>query len=391
MSEAENTQQEINLSSESDEKKTEPIEDSFEAIKGESPKSKVPNIFDSQVLETKKNIFANTSRVPEHWQEEKTSNRAKKTEKIRKFIRYFSFGVVTFFIFLYLTFPFGVIKEVLVNKINTEFTKQNLPLRVSLGDISLYRFSGIFLKKVNIINSTEVNTKLTLDTVVARVQFLPLFLGRIVTTLSVEQGKGTIEAEVGFKISELLGNNPQFNVASAQFKIFNLTPIFSHTIAYFKGSKDPGLVLLLPLLAKTTAGGDLSGGVNVENDPQNMKGFINLSLNNGFFHIDDSTLKIPKQTFSEAKIDFKLEGNSVNLGATKFKAEDIGIGLGGKINLADASAGGNVAEVDLDLMMAGEVEKNLGFILPNMLRCKPLNAGILKAKLTGPVSQMACN
>ncbi len=327
------------------------------------------------------------------WNEESTP-KGKRTNRFLRAALYVSLGFCSFIFFLYLTFPYGVLKEVLVSKITESIQKAGYPVRVGIGSLRPNWITGIQAENVIVSNSTDSTALLKLGIVTARVNLLPLLIGQIGISAYVSQSGGYLDADLKIPMfGAIKGAGPKF--VQVNFKSFSLDPIFNHVLAIARGSRDPAMVLVLPLLAKTVAGGSLSGRIQLDN-PEPMTfvkavGKIDLSIANGFLHIDDSTLLIPKQSFTTAKVDLNFGNNSITIGnSTKFSAEDIGIGLGGKIGLPESAAAQANADLDLELTMRGNIEKSLGFIVPNMLRCKPLTNGTLKAKLSGPVANMAC-
>ncbi len=321
--------------------------------------------------------------------------KGKRTHPLVRALAFVALGLTSFLFFLYVTFPYGVIKEVVVSSIADNLRSSGIPARVSIGSMRPHWFTGVQLKNVVVTNAADSEANLRLGEVTVRLNLLPLLIGRATVTGRITQAGGALDLRVNMPIVGAILGHQSPSLARLDFKSFALDPIFNHVLAIARGSKNPAMVLVLPLLAKTTAGGSLTGSLVLDNpDTENFtraKGTVDLDIKDGFLHIDDTTLKIPKQTFTDAKIGLKFENNAIVLADTKFKAEDIGVGLNGRVALPEIAGNPPIAELDLDLSMHGEVEKNLGFIIPNMMRCKPLTGGELKAKLTGPVSQMRCD
>ena len=339
-------------------------------------------------------LFEGTKGDASNWNDQDVV-RKRKTHPVVQGIIYFLVGLGSFLIFVYLTFPYGVIKEVAVSALTENFRKTGLPVRVAIGGLKPHWLTGVKLKDVTITNVTNQHAVITFTNVTARLNMLPLLLGKISIGASVSQSSGTLDVAAELPLfSAIRGLLASPSSANIELKNFSLDPFINHALAYARASKDPGMVLVLPLLAQTTGGGAVSGELSMENPDAShfgkAKGKIQLQLAKGFFHIDDTTLKIPRQNFNDVRIDLGFANNSIEFKNLQLKAEDIGVGITGKVALADLP--GSVAQADLnfELSMHGEIEKNLGFIVPNMMRCKPLVQGELKAKLTGPVSQMAC-
>jgi type II secretion system protein N len=327
--------------------------------------------------------------------DEAEKRKAKRTNPVVRAFGFIGLGLASFCFFLYLTFPYGVIKEVVVSSVSDSLRKSGIPVRISIGSLRPHWFTGIRVKDVRIANAADPDATLKIVEATLRLNVLPLLWGSATVTGHLTQAGGDMDVRATLPIIGAINGNQSPSSARIEFQSFALDPFFNHVLAVARASKDPSLVLVLPLLAKTTAGGMLSGSVTLDNsDTANFvhaKGEVKLDIKDAFLHIDDATLKIPKQTFSDARIGLKFENNAILVNGTKLKAEDIGLGLDGKVTLADSPAGTMTADLDMALSMHGEIEKNLGFIIPNMMRCKPLASGELKAKLTGPVTQMRCD
>jgi type II secretion system protein N len=328
------------------------------------------------------------------WDEAEPKRQRRINPIFRAFI-YIGIGLLSFLVFIYLTFPYGVIKEVLVGQISDSMKTLGYPVRVSIGSLRPHWLTGLQLKEVKIVNSTDSAASVTLNEITLRANLLPLVWGTLHVTGKVTQSGGGVDLSLDLPLFSLIkGNLASPSEAQIVFKSFAIDPFINHVLAVAKGSKDPSMVLILPLLQTTTIGGALDGSIQLDNPEVShftkAKGGVKLKLLNGFFHINDNTLKIPKQDFKEANIELGFENNAVLVKELKFKAEDISVGLAGRVALPEMAGNPPQAELELDLGMHGEIEKNLGFIVPNLMRCKPLTAGELKAKLSGPLSQMAC-
>lgn len=311
-----------------------------------------------------------------------------------RYTSYVGIGFISFLVFLYFTFPYGILKELLTAKISESLAASGLSMRVSLGKMEPYWLTGVSISNLTISQAATPDTKLTLSEVKTRLNILPLFIGRISVSSEILQGKtGSIRAHVSIPVLDALKGAPPKDL-KVHFKAFALDAFFQQGLAFAKNSKDTAMLLLQPILAKSSAGGQLSGYVSfVNTDSSQSQGGVSdvkLSILKGFLHIDDNTLQIPRQNFNTAKIDLHMEKNQITIApGTQFAAEDLDITLGGRVNLA-SPVGQPEANLNLTLKMSGQIEKNLGLIVPNILRCQPLKDGLLQAKLEGPVSNLAC-
>ena len=108
---------------------------------------------------------------------------------------YVAFGIASFVLFLYLTFPAQAIGQWLSQRINRA---SNGAVSVVFTDVSLYRFTGIETEKVVVRVQTDGDAPLELevDGIYARLRVLPLFLLRWSVAVGVKLGTGWIDGVV---------------------------------------------------------------------------------------------------------------------------------------------------------------------------------------------------
>lgn len=329
------------------------------------------------------------------WDEEEELPKVNRSKRASRGLGYLALGLSSFLFFLYVTFPYGVIKEVIVDKVTQAIQQSGLPIRLSIGTLEPYWLTGIEMENVTLTNITSQTANLRMGIVRARLRPLSLFAGKLGIGLYLTQVGGNLEVIATVPLSTLLSQQPMPDAVEVELNSFAVDPFFHHALAFAAGSKDPAMVLVAPLLAKTSIGGKLSGRIDFQNDnPEhfgNAMGTFEITVADGFLHIADETLKIRRQSFETAEIDLKFEDNALQIGEqTRFAAEDIEIGLNGRLSLPNLSRQSPQANFNLELTMRDKIEESLGFIVPNMLRCPPLAGGVLKANLSGPISHMQC-
>lgn len=312
-----------------------------------------------------------------------------------KWLRYAALGAISFLFFLYTTFPYGVLKEVVVDRVNQEIQASGMPIRVSIQSLEPYWFTGLEMKNFAVRNVSSPTASLNLETARIYVNPFSLFIGRIGIRLYLTQSSGWTSFRMAIPILTLLSGAPSPSSATLDLRGFSLDPFLNHALALAAGSKDPAMLLVAPLLSKTSIGGKLSGTIDFSNpSPEhfgNATGNFEISVSDGFLHIADETLKIRKQSFTTANLDLKFESSALVLGKeTKFVAEDIEISLDGRISLPDLNKQPTQVDLNLGLTMRDKILDSLGFIVPNMLRCPPMVEGVLKVNLSGPLSGMSC-
>jgi type II secretion system protein N len=330
-----------------------------------------------------------------NWDEDVDQSRSKGSSRLKRIFWYTALGLASFLFFLYVTFPYGVVKEVIVERATRQIQASGLPIRLSIGSLEPYWLTGIQMENVNLTNVTSQNANLRLGIIRARIKPLSLLIGQIGVNLYMTQVGGSLDVDVNLPLSSLIAGTPSPSSAAIDVKSFSVDPFFNHALALAAASTDPAMILVAPLLSKTSIGGQITGQISFSNDnPEhfgNAKGNFEISVSDGFLHIADETLKIRRQTFEKANLDLSFENNALVIGdQTLFAAQDIEIGLNGRLTLPNLSRQAPQANFNLVLTMRDKIEESLGFIVPNMLRCPALANGVLKANLSGPLSSMSC-
>lgn len=311
----------------------------------------------------------------------------KKPKRVKRILTLVSLGLGSFLVFLYLTFPYGVMKEVVNANILQALKASGLNMTLRLGRMEPYWLTGIAMYDVTLQNPTKIDKQLKFDKVTARLNILPILWGKIRISANIIQDKGNISLSTDLPLFALIKGQGEVSAIDITLKSFKLDALMDQVLSSLTASSSPAMLLVKPIVSKTIIGGSLSGDIYLDIPDGNFAratGKVLLAFQGLFLHIADETLKISKQDFSTAKIDLDLKAGNIQIAnTTQLQAQDIGIALAGGLKNSDQ---GMVADLDMTLNMRAEVEKNLGFIVPQMLQCRSLVNGELKAKLQGPIS-----
>ncbi len=130
--------------------------------------------------------------------------------KLFKYIGYFALFVFSFFIFLYWTFPYGILKERLVGEVEQQLGGE---YDVRIGDLSPSFFTGVVLKQVKILKheGSEVKTIWEAQKVKVRASLFSLIFGRTSVTFSAKTKSSSVSGsfstnEDGFNFTGDLSN-----------------------------------------------------------------------------------------------------------------------------------------------------------------------------------------
>lgn len=333
---------------------------------------------------------------------ESVSPRAKKSNRLKSTIAYLIVGIVSFLIFLYISFPFNVVREVFVSRINESMIQAKLPMRMTLGRIGPVFPLGIALADVQITNINAPDVKLNLKRAELSPSLLSLFLGNLSVSLAVEQSDGSVLLDMTSGISGLSKslNSRSFRLPAAeielQFKSFQIQPFIAGLLGYVRSSNNPAVKTFESLL-QTDVSGLVNGKVKFVNpDPgdslERMTTDVDIEIVKAFFEIKDESLAIPKQTFTEAKVQAKLKKKVISITtATKFVANDIKLSLSGDLNLSDQFDFTNI-KLKMGLKLLGRLKENFDFTLPVGVGCNPSKMvdGEMNVEFSGVMGAMTC-
>lgn len=331
------------------------------------------------------------------------SARVKKSKRVKTVSLYAFVGIVSFLLFLYLSFPFNVVKEVLVGKVNEVFIQSKLPVRMTVGNFGLKFPVGLALEdiQVNNVNDPSASIKIGKASVVLSV-LSPLW-GRVSADLRLEQSGGSVDVEVNQSIRGIIStlNSRSFKLPGGylrlEFKKFELKPLIASALAYVRSGNNPALQTIQPFL-RTEISGLLSGKMGLEvptssDSAEGIESDVDLRINNAYFEMKDETLAIPRQDFSDAVIKAKLAKKSLEiLPETKIISNDLGVQLSGRMSVSDRMDVTDV-KLNLGLSLKGKIEENFKTLLPVLLGCdlSKMVDGKMNVELSGHFSALTCS
>ena len=222
---------------------------------------------------------------------------AEPKKKISKLLLIVTF-VFSFLFFLYLTFPYNVVKELIASEVSKQAgmnlvvgkLEPNLPIGLSVTDVevSTKNGSGAFSLK-------EVDVSLNI---------LSLFLGKVGATVSVlAKQEGTLDVLVSLGLGQVFNQDftPSIVELDAQnFPIDGLAD-FGVATAAKNSAQNP---LVGDFIKMLRLGGELNGVVDLDIEPTDLSqssGKLNLDLKKGFFFLDDKNLNIAKTKLCKSK------------------------------------------------------------------------------------------
>lgn len=289
-------------------------------------------------------------------------------------------GVFSFTFFLYLSFPYDVLKETLA----VESSKAS-GLVVSIDELQPSLMFGLRAKDIKI--ETPKGYAVKLRQLKVSVNPLGLLIGRIWAGAEIIDAKGgIIDADVSFKIFELI--SPQslplpsnLELSAKKFEIGKFGNLYIK-----KMLSDPKTnPLLKPVLEKVHFAGQLNGSVDLDLNAADFTrsgGDISLSMAKTSIQFDPS-LQIPSQPFSEASVKLRSVGGRVKVDPkSRFRSQGLDIALSGEI-VQKTSLEKSLAQLKVDVELFAKLKEQFGFLIDAFTHRS--NDGKLSIKISGPL------
>jgi hypothetical protein len=292
----------------------------------------------------------------------------------------------SFFIFLYLSFPYGVLKEALSTQV---FASTGMTIRIEeLGPAFPFGFdaNGVEIGDHSTARLSFKEVRLTLSP-------FQLFFFRLGVHARVESvGKGRMDVSLGFPLHRLFGRNGFIpSSLSLNAKSFPLDSIVSYGLKHL-ASSGVGGPLAGPVLGALAFRGNLNGDVNVSIDQEAIsqsKGDVSLSVANASLILSDPAIGLPDQIFKSAQIKGSMASNIFAIARdTRFQSDELELGVDGKINVKNT-----VTASDLDLKvlvkLSGGLADKFGWVMDGLTSGASKGGSLnlqLRGTLGAPVS-----
>jgi hypothetical protein len=261
--------------------------------------------------------------------------------------------VFTFFIFLYLSFPYGVLKEAVASQVQLA---TDIGVRIEeLGPAFPF---GFVAKDVELSGTGGV--KLNFKEVGIRLSILQLFLLKLgVNIEAIGMNNGVLDLDLGFGIFKLFGSDGMIpSTVVLKAKSFPLDGIatFAFKQAAAKGAGGP---MAGPLLGALGFRGELDGKAKVDIDVKAMPqstADLNLIFNKAALVLSDPTIGLPDQQFKSAMLKASMASGMLSIQPdTRFTADELELGIDGKVNVKNV-----IASSDMDLKLLVKLSGGLG-------------------------------
>lgn len=283
--------------------------------------------------------------------------------------------------FLYLSFPYGVLKEALSSQIQLA---TGITVRMeSLGPAFPFGFSagGVEIYKGR---SPRVKVK----EVTAKLSVLQLFMLRLAVAVEAEDPKGgDLFVSVGYGVFDLFSGNAglpsKISMAANSFGLDSLASFAIQTAV----DSGVGGAIAGPLLAKLGLRGNLTGKADLSFNakaPSQSSGMVKVALTDSVLVLSDPSLNFPDQEFKTAQISANLGGGSLNIDpSSRLTTADLDVGVDGKVALRSSFSSSDLS-LKAFLKLQGLLGEQYGMLIDGLSNGMAKN-GSLSLQITGTV------
>lgn len=290
--------------------------------------------------------------------------------------------VFSFLFFLYMSFPYGVLKEAISSQIQLA---TGITVRMeSLGPAFPFGFSA---EDVEVYKGQSARVKV--KSVKARVSIFQLFLMRLGVSIDAEDTKGgDLSVGVGYGFLDLISGNAglpsHISLSASRFSLDSLASFGIQTAV----DSGVGGAIAGPLIAKLGLKGNLTGKADVSlngKSPSQSSGSVKISLVDSVLVLSDPSLNFPDQSFKTAQISASLAGGSLNIDpATRLTTADLDVGVDGKVALR-ASMPSSDLSLKAFLKLQGLLGEQYGMLVDGLSNGMSKN-GSMNLQITGTLS-----
>ncbi|SME95586.1 type II secretion system protein GspN [Pseudobacteriovorax antillogorgiicola] len=301
------------------------------------------------------------------------------TEKKGRPLLYIFLFVFSFVFFLYLTFPYGVLKEAIVVEIS-KATGYSIRVKEFGPSLPL----GFECEGVQ-VTSRDGTQRIEIEEVDVSLSVFALLIGRVsVDADLVSKGGGEMSIGSSWGILQLaVDQNFIPNYVELEADEFDIGSLASFGIqSYAKSAND----MIKGTLNKLRIDGNLEGTVELDlavDDPTASSGTVDLRINKGMLDLNDENLGVAKQKFKKAVVQASLEKGALRINKKSgFHTQELTVDLNGNTTFRNPLPNSRL-NVGVDVKLDGKLKENFDFFL-NMAGGKN---GTVTYKLSGTLGR----
>lgn len=267
--------------------------------------------------------------------------------------------LLTFLVFFFFTFPYGVLKEAIISEVSqaTGYT-----IRVKeMGPSFLLGADASGIK----ISTPDGMAQMELESVDATISVLSLLIGRATVNLElVSRNQGVLEAQASWSIWQLAFDKnmvpSRIELEAKDFEVGGLVNMLLYTAS--RTAND----MVKDLITQIVFQGNLSGQSKIKlavDEPIQSTGNVELRLEKASLDLSNPNLVVARQTFKKALIKADLQGGKLTIdNKSGLESQEVKIDLTGSTVLRNPISS-SLLDVGFGLTLEGSLKENFGFIL----------------------------
>jgi type II secretion system protein N len=287
--------------------------------------------------------------------------------------------VVSFIFFLFLTFPYEVLKETVAAELSTA-TGYN----IQIGELGPRIPLGVEAGKVT-VDLPDGSRGLSFSRISADVSLLSLLIGSIAPEIELQIGLGTLRFQTEVGVASVLGGAQLPDTVELDAKDFPLNDFVGFGINMADPSSNPMLGLLANIGMKAKLNGNIEMDLDADK-PTQSSGFVNLRLTDALLILSHPMVGLADQRFKKALFKAKVESGTVVFDKTSgLLSDELDIGFGGKIGLQSRLESSQL-NLEISIKLAGEIQKVFGWIIGSSTN-NPSRDSQCVVRVNGPMGQ----
>jgi type II secretion system protein N len=299
-------------------------------------------------------------------------------KKFTNAIIYTFVGIFSFIFFLYLSFPYNILKETIALELSNA-----LGVSVTIKDLGPRFFVGLNAEGIKFGSYSKGDVEL--KKVGVNISLLSLLLAKAKVNIGIQDSTGgTLDLDLGFGIFDIISGTvlpSSIAMTSEKFTFGNFVELGLKMQAAAPSTSP----LLKPVLEKISVLGKLTSNIDMDintSDFSRSTGSLDINLVEATIDFDPA-MQIPSQRFESAVIKANMQGgNFVFDPQSRFKTKDLNIALSGKI-IEKTRIEQSILDIEIKVELFKELKETFGVIF-NAVAGKEIE-GKLNLKIAGPL------
>lgn len=303
------------------------------------------------------------------------------TKGVLRILGYFTVFLLSFIVFVYLTFPYEVLKESLAADLS-----QSTGYAIRIGDLSPALPLGMKADEIQV--EAPGGATLRVSSAVVKLTLYKLLFGSVSPSLEVKAGKGAFDIEANFRLIDLVGGSLIPHQLAFYAKDFPLDEFMAFGLALATNGPDAN-PMLAPIVSVIGVSATMQSKSEFDLDLKNptlSNGFADITLKNAVLKLDHPTLGLPNQEFTKAGIKAKVEGGNVVIDKSSgLVADELEILVSGKIALKPDPMSSQL-DLNMSIALNKGLKEKFGFVMDAMAGTVT-NEGKLTMQVRGTLEQ----